>query len=654
MKPLPLLRALFPWSLLAASLLLTLAPWRVLKHLGWAGVALAGLLLAGWLVRLAWRRLLWRVGRRLAFSYLLLGALPLGLFALLVLVGGSLLAGFFLGHLYRNAVFEVRAELDATAAAGLERLALGSPEGSADGVALGYYREGRRVAGDPHAPAAFPAWLTAPGGGEANGSPSPFVSLGDGRIALAAARARGPYGVIAWRADGLEPALGEAAGAVVALFHEDDPRRRPITYLEVGGRRLALGSGRDPGGEAETEFARRYPWPGPDPRPLQQRPLVHWVELTGPLRDLATGETKADFVGASLVTSPATLRSRLHSASAEIDTSAWALFLVLAVALLDIYVVAAAIALFMIVGLSRAVNQLSRSTRMIADGDFSVRLRVRRRDQLGELQRSFNTMAAHLEELVRTAAQKEALDKELAIARQLQQDLLPREAVELPGVGLATHFEPSAAIGGDYFDLLRSGAETLAVVIADVAGHGLPAGLRMAMLKAALRILVENGETPPATLRRLGEMIRGERRGHAFVTATLGQLHLPSGRLHLTNAGHPPCYRLRDGDVEEILLPSPPLGTFDERFAERELQLRAGDTMVWLSDGFAESQDPDGEPFGYERIEAALAGPAATPEAVRTRLLAAVTAFCRGRPADDDRTLVVLAYRGAGVTPNSS
>ncbi|HOQ62142.1 MAG TPA: hypothetical protein PKZ08_16055, partial [Vicinamibacterales bacterium] len=82
MKPLPLLRALFPWSLLAASLLLTLAPWRLLKHLGWAGVALAGLLLAGWLVRLAWRRLLWRVGRRLAFSYLLLGALPLGLFAL--------------------------------------------------------------------------------------------------------------------------------------------------------------------------------------------------------------------------------------------------------------------------------------------------------------------------------------------------------------------------------------------------------------------------------------------------------------------------------------------------------------------------------------------------------------------------------------------
>ncbi|HSM49863.1 MAG TPA: SpoIIE family protein phosphatase, partial [Thermoanaerobaculia bacterium] len=404
------------------------------------------------------------------------------------------------------------------------------------------------------------------------------------------------------------------------------------------------------------EFEARFPWTGEGPRPFRERALVHWVELSGPLRDLATGAESADFVSAALVASPAALSEQLHSTSAEVDTTAWLVFLVLAAILLDIYVIAAAVALFMIVGLSRAVNRLSRSTRAIAGGDFSVRIPVRRQDQLGELQRSFNAMAAHLEELVTTAAQKEALDKELGLARRLQQDLLPREALRLPGVQFATHFEPSAAIGGDYFDLLRMNEETLAVVIADVAGHGLPAGLRMAMLKAALQILVENGESPPATLRRLGEMVRTERTGRTFVTATLAQLHLPSGRLRLTNAGHPPTYILRDGGVEEIVLPSPPLGTFDLDFAEREIALAPGDTVVWLSDGFVETCDPGGEPFGYERIQAALAGPATSPEAVRDRLLAAVTRHGQGRPPDDDRTLVALAYRGVapGEIPNRS
>lgn len=655
MKTTARLRTLLPWALLAGSLLALRSGWPLLVHLGRAGVALALLLIVLWLARLAWRHLLWRVGRRLAVSYFLLGVLPLAMLALLLLVGGYLLAGFFLGHLYRDATLGVQARLSAAAAAGLERLADGERPAAPDGAALAWYRHGHRIAGDPRAPDRFPVWLAGAEAGGETAAPA-FASLADGRIALAVARQRGPFGVVALRAEGLEAALAEGAGAVVRLYREDDPARRKITYLEIGGRRLALGSGRGQGGPAAAEFEARFPWTGEGPRPFRERPLVHWVELSGPLRDLASGAESADFVSVSLVASPAALREQLHSTSAEVDTSAWLLFLVLAAVLLDIYVIAAAVALFMIVGLSRAVNRLSRSTGAIAGGDFSVRIPVRRQDQLGELQRSFNAMAAHLEELVTTAAQKEALDKELELARRLQQDLLPREALQLPGVQFATHFEPSAAIGGDYFDLLRVQEETLAVVIADVAGHGLPAGLRMAMLKAALQILVENGESPAATLRRLGEMIRTERPVRTFVTATLGQLHLPSGRLRLTNAGHPPTYLLRGGRVEEILLPSPPLGTFDQGFAEREIALAPGDLVVWLSDGFVESRDPEGEPFGYERIQAALAGPAPSPEAVRDRLLAAVARHGRGRPADDDRTLVALAYRGVfpGEIPNRS
>ena len=298
------------------------------------------------------------------------------------------------------------------------------------------------------------------------------------------------------------------------------------------------------------------------------------MELSGAVRNLASGADEADYAAASLLASPAALREHLLSSSAEVDTTAWLLFLGLAIVLLDVYVVAAAIALTMIFGLSRAVNRLSAATAAVRRGDFQSRIRVRRRDQLGELQRSFNAMAVHLEELVATAAQKEALDKELELAQQIQQDLLPRETLQLPGVLFSTYFEPSAAIGGDYFDILRIDESALAVVIADVAGHGLPAGLRMAMLKAALRILVENGESPRNTLSRLGDMVRSERR--TFVTATLARFEPGNGRLHLINAGHPPCYRVHAGGVEEILLPSPPLGLLGQAFGERELVLAAG------------------------------------------------------------------------------
>ena len=118
-------------------------------------------------------------------------------------------------------------------------------------------------------------------------------------------------------------------------------------------------------------------------------------------------------------------------------------------------------------------------------------------------------MAGNLETLVATAAQKESLEKELELARNLQKSLLPSDLPAGGGVEFATLFEPSAAIGGDYFDVLRISEDELAVIIADVSGHGLSSGLRMAMLKAALLILVEETRDPEEILapaRRRGAL----------------------------------------------------------------------------------------------------------------------------------------------------
>ncbi len=231
----------------------------------------------------------------------------------------------------------------------------------------------------------------------------------------------------------------------------------------------------------------------------------------------------------------------------------------------------------------------------------------------------------------------------------MQQSLIPKNLPEGEAVEFSTLFEPSAAIGGDYFDVLRLSDHELAVVVADVSGHGLPTGLRMAMVKAALGILVVETQEADEILRRLDGTVRsgdpGGGESRFFVTATFAKVDFRAGRVELTNAGHPPTYHLRDGRAEEILLPGSPLGGLGTSYGHRTIEIEAGDALVWLSDGLIEAADGDDEPFGYDAVRAALAGPCESAVQVRDRLLAAVEAHTGGRPALDDRTLVVMRYR---------
>jgi serine phosphatase RsbU (regulator of sigma subunit) len=650
--------------LAAVALLLVIAGLGVpyLRVVLGIGLAAGLFLLLLWLLWRASRAFLWKVGRRLAFSYFLIGVLPIPMLALLLGVAAYILSGFFLGHLYRDAAANLQLELDRLAesravAFAETGVALRDPSGTlAPRLALGYYRDGRRVAGDPRTPAAWPGWAGAgtPARRPEHDAEVRFVALGTDRQTLAATAARGRVGVIALFADDLDLELSRRSDVWIAVSRPDDPN---LQVVHVGfGRRdvpplLRVRHERRPG-EAEKFFKRTSAghW-------LLDRPLLWWGEISGPLLDPASGRQLAAYMAVTLNGTPRTVLRHLFSNSADLDAAAWGTLLLVALLLFWVYVVALVMAAFMIFGLSRAVNRLSRATAAVQSGDFSARIAVRRRDQLGALERSFNAMAANLETLVATATQKELLEKELALARDLQKSLIPSDLPAAGGIEFATLFEPSAAIGGDYFDVLRLSERELAVIIADVAGHGLSTGLRMAMLKAALSVLIEQTREPEAILSRLDEVVRtdgGRRR--FFVTATLGLLDLESGELRLTNAGHPPTYRVRGGRVEEILLPGSALGGLGHSYGHATLALARGDVVVWLSDGLIEATNAAGDPFGYDSVVAALAGdglPAAgeTATAVRDRLLAALLHHVGGEPPGDDRTLVVMRYgRDAAAT----
>jgi sigma-B regulation protein RsbU (phosphoserine phosphatase) len=645
---------LVPLVVFAALAFSAGSPWLVtIGRLGLAALAVVGVI---WLARVAWRRVFWRVGRRLALSYFLVGVLPLVLVAALVLVAGYVLGGFLLGHVARDAIDELHHELRVAA---LARLGAGeAPPTLGDGIGRlesARYRRGLRVAGNGEAPTAWPAWLerrAAPGAHE----PLPFVALADGTVSAAALAGDPDDGVLVWFEGDLAAALRQRTRTWLDLVREDDPRQLSVLRLQVFGRGVVLRGlwfRRDRDDLAEY-YRLDPPADAADPGWLE-RPTLLWMESTGALPALATGEPATGSVGVSLAASPRGLFRTMLSVSAETDSTAWLALAGIGVLLFEIWVVAAALALFMVVGISRAVNRLSHATAAIGRGDFSFRIPARRRDQVGELQRSFNDMAGHLGELVETAAQKEALDKELALARAVQRDLLPDLIEPPPGVDLATTFEPSSAIGGDYFDILPRPGGRIAVVVADVAGHGLAAGLRMAMVKSALALLVEEDESPARILERLQRLLAARRGERSFVTLVFAELDPATGELTVTNAGHPPCYLVRrGGEVEELSLPGLPLGRLLGPPGVGRARLEPGDAAVWISDGIPECVSEAGEVYGYERVARALAGRFASAAELRDRLAEDLRRHCGEAPVEDDRTLVALRYLPPNGEPRPS
>jgi len=156
----------------------------------------------------------------------------------------------------------------------------------------------------------------------------------------------------------------------------------------------------------------------------------------------------------------------------------------------------------------------------------------------------------------------------------------------------------------------------------------------------------------------LHEMVRRRARDRAFVTLTFADLDLASGRIELTNAGHPPCYVARtSGEVEEIAVPGLPLGSLDGRPGRREIRLAPGETVLFLSDGLFECRDQRGEPFGFDRLRISLEGDPASARQLLERLLSAVRRHCGSELVEDDRTVVAVSYRAgwvAAATPSRS
>ena len=322
----------------------------------------------------------------------------------------------------------------------------------------------------------------------------------------------------------------------------------------------------------------------------------------------------------------------------------------LGIATLVVFAGASLLAGLLVYRIARATRRLSLGFAEIEKGNFGHRVVFKGHDQLAALVGSFNHMVERLSASVAARAEKEALEHELSVARDLQRRLLPPADFACPGVGIAVDFAPAAAIGGDFYDLSYS-ERVLTVSVADVSGHGLPTGLVMAAAKASLGMLARTGAGGVRLMELLHEEIVRTTERRTFVTLAHLVFDLAKGTVAFTNAGHPYPYRVgRDGTVEALTNPARPLGlALSGGWHTVTAPLVPGDCWVLFSDGLVEAtRAGSDESWGFARLEEVLrAGQAESAAALKDRILHAQRAFTDRADTEDDRTLLVLRIDGA-------
>ncbi len=245
-------------------------------------------------------------------------------------------------------------------------------------------------------------------------------------------------------------------------------------------------------------------------------------------------------------------------------------------------------------------------------------------------------------------AAQERMAQEMTLARQIQQEMLPRQAPEIPGYEIVGGSAPALEVGGDYYDYVQSKNDTF-VLIGDVSGKGVPAALIMSIARALIHAYIEFESSTSEMLRRVNRSISRDLDEEMFVTMTALKLEPDSHRLRFSRAGHEPLLIVHaDGTCERITPPGTALGmleveTFEDLLEESVYEMQPGDTVILYTDGITEAQNTAREEFGYERLEQAIQSRAQLPvRDLFEQLIDDLHLFTSGVAQLDDITLVIL------------
>jgi sigma-B regulation protein RsbU (phosphoserine phosphatase) len=585
-------------------------------------LALLVLVLVVIIVRPLVRKFLWRVRRRLLLTYVLIGVLPITLFAIFVTLAFNLVLSQTANYLLHEELDRRTEQLMTTAQnIGQDVSIRGASSVSLPAGASAITRTGSR------SPADFPPWST-PG----------FKGVVRDKDGVRFLAAHGSAGNGKQRAE-------------VFVYQELDNKLLSellpglASVYVVEGAQVSITIGRRRGSANAKVVLDSEPLvPGPPSRGFWDM----LIESASPLYVQSMDDGQSHEEAIVLVTYTSALLRRLFSTLGSVAVILGLALLVIAVVFLVVEIVAIAFSFQLTRTITRVVHDLDLGTKKVQSGDFAWRIPVRSNEQLSELANSFNAMTSRIQKLLAEVKDKEKLEAELEIARQVQAQLFPKNIPRLKTMEMAGLCLPARVVSGDYYDFITIQPDSTAIIIGDISGKGISAALLMASVQSSLHAqlsMAEAGEVSTATLcSRLNQQLYDNTPPEKYATFFCSVYEETSGRLSYTNAGHLAPIVIRGSEVIRLdsnstvvgLLPNFPYG-------EQPFELQSGDLMLAFTDGITESENKDSEQYGDERlIELLVRNRDKSLDEILRIISEAVRSWAFDLDGQDDTTMIVV------------
>jgi phosphoserine phosphatase RsbU/P len=348
---------------------------------------------------------------------------------------------------------------------------------------------------------------------------------------------------------------------------------------------------------------------------------------------------------------PSRLNARIFNSLGELRDSYLLLFIIVGIVFLLIELAALITGINMTRRITSAITDLYQATQYVQSGDLSHQVRVERRDQLGVLGESFNLMTGSISGLIEEQKQRQRLENEISIAREVQNQLFPKRLPSVPGVEVEAICKAARSVSGDYYDFIQLTPTHIAVAIADISGKGISAALLMASLQAALRsqLLMEGSENlgTAELVSRLNKHLVRNTGDDRFATFFIAVYDSATRQLRYTNAGHLPSFLISGKTTELLDKGGMVLGVYEESlYEENLLQVPPDALLIGYSDGLVEPENVYGEEFGMRRLqEASVQVQASSPSRVAESLMTAAEEWAGSAEQADDMTVIVARMR---------
>jgi serine phosphatase RsbU (regulator of sigma subunit)/putative methionine-R-sulfoxide reductase with GAF domain len=261
------------------------------------------------------------------------------------------------------------------------------------------------------------------------------------------------------------------------------------------------------------------------------------------------------------------------------------------------------------------------------------------------------SLAIQNSQLQKEVVERERLEREFQLAREIQQTFLPEKMPEISGWEVAGSWHPARQVSGDFYDLILLPGDMLGLVIADVADKGMPAALFMTLIRTLIRASARESNSPAQVLKRVNELLIPDAKHGMFVTVVYAMVNLKTGQVIYASAGHNPPIIRRGSNQRFDILPRTgmALGVLEDMpLADQSKKLAPGDCLIFYTDGITESFSPQGEMFGEARLFEAINDPDVSNVAnLITTIENAVDTFIEGQDYSDDLTLLALHRKKA-------